>query len=647
MDELIEPASANLVQTEAKDDPLVGTWLDRIKAGEKHWEKFHKRVRHNRKLVRGIDDSVDANNPRYNKQRANLIQSTLAVVLSKVYAKNPEMSAAPVNKGADLGLLCDTISTVTQVMLEDADLKQSGKRLVRAAMTCSFGIVKLQYQRDIRTDPVIVKRIEDSQDNARNIESLLAQVEDEGQRGDMESKLRELEQAIASMEAQKEVVAAEGLVLDIVRTDRLIIDPAIEDIWDYQASEWMCEKIPMRKSKAMGLFKESEIDFSSATSFKVGEIDTTANSGMYSLKPLNGNEDPIILIYELWNKTDNTIYTMVDGIRSKFARSPYQPQYAGERWWPYFLLPFTSVDGVFAAQSLADMLERLQEEHNETRDKFAEVRKNIRPHKIVSADVKDKDIRVRLHPEIGEIITVDTQGNALKDVVQEGVQLRIDPAVYDTSPISYDWEQVSGLQEAARSVVTTPKTATEASISDQALSARVADFRDQIEDLLTEISQCAAELCLLAMTPQQVEQIMGSPKQPDPMEMQQAMMTGQIPPPPEQTFEWPDQRNPESVFNLIQMKIRAGSTAAPNKLAMQEVWTKAMPLLQNLIGIIMQIEANGGDGTPYRELAKETAARFDETLDVERFLPVKPQIPGPAGMPAPGGLPGQQPLQQP
>ena len=70
--------------------------------------------------------------------------------------------------------------------------------------------------------------------------------------------------------------------------------------------------------------------------------------------------------------------------------------------------------------------------------------------------------------------------------------LRIDPAVYDTSPIQNDWELVSGLQDAARSIVTTPKTATEASISDQALAARVSEFRDQIEDWLTEIAHICA-----------------------------------------------------------------------------------------------------------------------------------------------------------
>lgn len=644
--------SANLAATTDKDDPLVDAWFKKIKAAETHWSKFHQRVRHNRKVVRGIDDAAEPKSAQYNTHRANLIQSTISVVLSKVYAKNPQMSGAPTNKARDLALFCKTVETMTQTMLEDAGLKQKAKRTVRAAMTCSFGIVKVQYQRDIRTDPVIKQRIQDTQDNVLRIESLIAQYEDKSQCADMEAKKRELEQAIASLQAKVEVVAAEGLVMDRVRTDRLLVDPAIEDIWDYCEAGYMVEKIPMRKSVALCMFPdlktETGNELDSATTYKVGEVDKDRPSANLQTTQ---HDDPMVQVYEVWNKVDNTIYTLVDGIKCKFARAPYQPQYAGERWWPYFLLPFASTDGEFVSQSLVDVLEKLQVEHNETRDKFAEVRKNIKPHLITSAEISDKQITRRIDAIVGEVVVIDTGGQPIKDHLMEGTQIKIDPAVFDTSPIQNDWETVSGLQDAARSIVTTPKTATEASISDQSLAARVSEFRDQIEDWLTEIAQYSSELCLLAMTPQQVEQIMGAPEAEPPDDADDPLALAGQPPIPEPTYSWPDQRTPETVFSLIQMKIRAGSTAAPNKLAMQDAWTKALPLIRELVMQIRQIDAMGGDSSPERELVEETAARFDETLDVERFLPKKPapapampQIPGAQpGMPLPGGLPGALP----
>jgi hypothetical protein len=497
----------------------------------------------------------------------------------------------------------------------------------------------VQYQRDMKTDPVIQKRIEDAQDNIARIESLLKTLEDPQHRCDEESKKRELEEALASLQAQPEVVAAEGLVLDRVPSDRFLPDYTVEDVWDYESGEWMVEKIPMRKSKAQGMFPD--FDFTGATTYKVGETGDDEPRRIYGMSKTPGADDPMVMVYEVWNKADNRIYTLIAGCNKRFAREPYTPQRVGERWWPYFLLPFQSVDGEFSSQSLVDVLERLQEEHNETRDKFAEVRKNIRPGFIISADVKDKDIEVRTHPEIGEYIAVRTDGGQLKDVAQERAQLKIDPAVYDTSPIRNDWEQVSGLSDAARSIVVSPKTATEASISDQSLAARVAEFRDQVEDWLTEIAQYSAELCLLNMTEAQVETIMGT--------------HGEDGTP---AYSWPPQQEqtPERVFNLVELSIRAGSTAAPNKLQMQENWNKALQLLMPMVEKIRQIDAMGADSTPERELVKETAARFDETIDVERFLPPKPQpvmpmaaAPGmPAGvppMPAMPEMPHGMPMQ--
>jgi hypothetical protein len=632
-------------------DPLVNTWFSRVKAGQKHWDKLHQRMRHNRKLVRGIDDSVDAKEAKYNQQRANLIGATLTVVLSKVYAKNPEMSAEPLNKARDLRLFADTVGTVTQTMLEDAGLKKKAKAMVRAAMTCSFGIVKVQYQRVTQGDstPIIRDRIADTQDNIQRLQALIAKNEDQQACADAESQKRELEETLAGLQSQSEVVAAEGLVIDKVSSDRLVIDPAIEDFWEYETAGWMAEKIPMRKSEAMGKFPG--FDLSTATTYKVGEDqrDPSARRGMYNPATSATGDDAMIVVWEIWSRWDNRIYTLVEGCNKQFAVPPYTPKIGGERWWPYFILPFQSVDGEFAAQSLVDLLERLQQEHNETRDKFAEVRRNIRPHKIASGDLKDKDIKVMVHPEVGEIVVVNTNGAPLNTMMQEGVQLQVRPEVYDTGPIRYDWEQVSGLQDAARSTVVQPKTATEAAISDQALSARVAEFRDQIEDTLTEIAQYSSELCLLAMTPAQVETIMGSPDQLNPIQAATVIMQGETPDAPEPTYEWPGAgmppASPETVFNLVQIKIRAGSTAAPNKLEAQDNWNKALQLLMPMIDKIRQLEMQGMDATPERELVKETAARFDETVDVERFLPMKPlpkpalPAPGLPGLPAPGGMP--------
>jgi hypothetical protein len=633
-------------------DPLVNLWFSRVKASEKRWDNLHKRMRYSRKLVRGIDDNADPRSAAYNKDRANLIQSTLVVVLSKVYAQNPEMAATPTNKARDLELFAETVSEVTQVSLVSAKLKARAKACVRAAMTCAYGVAKVQYQRvKAGEQPIIRNRINDTQQQIERLHSLAKDVKDDKGRADVESKMAELQQVMQGLKSQSEVVAAEGLVIDKVASDLWLIDEAIADFGDYEQARWMAEKIPLPRSTVQGMYPD--MDLSTATTYKPdggGGKDPTYKRQPWSGAQVTAGEDPILMVVEVWSKMDNRLFTLVEGCNKQFARPAFTPQGLGERWWPYFVLPFQSVDGEFTGQSLVDVMERLVAEHNETRDKFAELRRQIKPHYHASADLKDESIVRKTMAELGEVVVIDTGGEPLQNVFQEAPQLKIDPLVFDTGPIRADIEMVSGLQDAARSTVIQPKTATEAAISNESLSARVAEFRDQVEDWLTEIAQYASEVCLLNVPESQVQTIMGMPEPVDPQAVAQAQAMGQPAPTADPTYSWPPNPTPETVFNLVEISIRAGSTAAPNKLQAQQNWTQALSIIGPMIDKIRMLDSTGQDSTPERELLRETASRFDETIDVDRYLPPKP-APVSAALPSPvqlamamgGGAPGAAP----
>ena len=87
------------------------------------------------------------------------------------------------------------------------------------------------------------------------------------------------------------------------------------------------------------------------------------------------------------------------------------------------------------------------------------------------------------------------------------------------------------------------------------------------------------------------------------------------------------------------MKIRAGTTGAPDKMQQQEAWSQVLPIVQGLITQIVQLQAAGQDTEPLAHLLRETVRRFDERLEAEQFIPKKPAMPAmpgmPAGMPAP------------
>lgn len=615
---------------EPEKNELAQQWNKRIAAVRKHWDKFHKRVKHNRKTVSGFDWDKDPDSDDFYKLRANLIHGTITAILPNIYARNPEMSVTGTHKGRPLKLFCETLETVTNRELERAKLKKRAKSTVRAALTVSFGIVKVMYQRDIKRDPIIQARINDTQDNIQRIEKLLMDLQDPDQRGEQETVRAELQEQLRVMQEQVEVVAAEGLVIDRLLTEQLLLDPTLAELLDYEDSDWMAQIIPMKKSLAEGQYGYK---LDKAKRYRDGATAATSDGNrLMAVDNAQGgaDDDCQIAIIEIWDKRSQTVYTMAEGC-DWWLREPYSPAKTGDRWYPFFILPFQLVDGQVVGPSLVDLTEKLQAEHNTTRDRFNAHRDLCEPGWIAGSDVSEKTIKRYTDSTLGEITIVDTEGKPPNQVIMPKQHPPVDAAVYDTSAVRYDWEQVSGMQDAARSTVVQAKTATEASIQQQALSGRVAEFRDQVEDFLQEISQYSAQILLMELTPAQVQRIMGADKEealPSPVPGGPPVVA-RVP-----AFDWP-QLSRDEIFEMIELKIRAGTTGAPDKLEQQETWIKLLPVLQPLIAQIMQMKAQGLDTAPLEALLRETVARFDDKLDPDIFIPQARQMP-----PAPPAMPG-------
>lgn len=590
-------------------DDLAKKWKKTISSAQKHWAPLHKRMRANRKLVRDLELKED----QPTKKRANLMLSSISAIIPNIYAKNPEISATPLYTNVDLKLLCTTLETVTNRTLKDAKLKKRAKSLLMACMTCYYGVLKVTYQRDMQTDPIIMSRINDAQDNIARLEQLIREAQDPEHTASHETTIAELRETVAALEQQTEITVSEGLVIDKVLSDNLLIDPTVCEFDDYDSADWMAQIVPMKRSVAEGRYKVNLADAKTYRDSSSGKTDDRRIASAMT----ETDSDPQIAIIEIWDKQSQRVYTMAEGC-DFWCREPYSPDAIGERWYPFFLFPYTTVDGDFVGPCFVDMTERLESEYNETRDKFARHRDMNKPGFVADgADVKEKDIKSFTTSEVGEITIINTDGaRPMRDIITPKPTVPINPADYDTGAIRSDWEQVTGLQDAARSTVVTPKTATEAQIMQQSLSGRVSEMRDRMEDYLQEVAQYSAQILLMNMTPQQVERYMGPGKETDELDMlgQPVMI---------KSYEWPELSRDE-VFNMVQMEIRAGSTGAPDKLKLQENWAQALPIIMQLIGQIMQLAAQGLDFGPLQAILEETLRRFDERIDIEEFLPKPP-----------------------
>ncbi len=595
---------------------LQQKWTARITHARAHWATFHKRVRHNRNTVAGFNWNADPAGKDFYSLRANLIHGTISAVLPNVYARNPEISTTPTRSGADIKLFCKTLEKVTNRALEHAQLKNRAKSTVRAALTCSFGILKVMYQRDPSKDSYIQGRINDAQENLLAIEELARDLQGDDQQDHHDAKRAELEELIKSLQEQSEVQSAEGLVIDRVLTENLLIDPSICEFWDYTDADWICQIIPMKRCQAEALYKKN---LANAKIYQPGQGEPSHKKAKrLASMQMNAGSGPVtddqqIAVLEIWDRATQRVYTMVEGA-TEWLREPYSPPRAGERWYPFFLLPYQVVDGQFVGPSLVDLTERLQDEHNEARDRFNQHRDLCIPGWVASADINEKTIKKHSDSRFGEITIVDTEGKPLNQVIIPRGHPKIDPIVYDTSAVRYDWEQVTGLQDAARSTVVRPKTATEANILQRALSGRVFEFKDQIEDWLQEIAQYSAQVLLQELTKEQVERYMGSPS------TKTTMINGELVMTIEKTYDWPELTK-DRIFDMVDLRIRAGTTGAPDGVEDKESWLKVLPMIMNLSIQMQNLQARGMDYEHIRNLLHETLLRYDDRIDSNLFVP--------------------------
>jgi len=278
---------------------------------------------------------------------------------------------------------CRTLEITLQRQLDDADLKKRGKACTRSAQTTSIGWVKISYQRDQQTDVLIQNRIQDTQDNLQRLTYLSDKQTDSTnpERDTQLAEQAELEQQLNALENQVEVTIAEGLVIDRILSEDIVIDPDVVDFDCYEQASRIAHRIWFTADRYEQTFGKKP----SQQSSKYGAA--------YSERKEQGTEQDknrpaYYAVWELWDRISNTVYTLCEG-DDDFARSPYQPDKLGEQWYPFFPLAFNLIDGQFLPLSDVELLSKLQDEYEDPRNDYADVRKKNKPHYIASSDIKD------------------------------------------------------------------------------------------------------------------------------------------------------------------------------------------------------------------------------------------------------------------
>lgn len=210
--------------------------------------KTEKKYKELRAYVRGdVGDDGEAG-----LVRTNIIHSNFAAILPQIYAKNPEIAVTPTEAvGSVIPWVpgfCKTLqSVISRKFVTEGKLKKRAKSAIRSAMTTSTGWAKVSWQKDVRNDPLIDNRINDTQDNLQRIQYLIAEIkEDDDSRCELEAKQGELEQQLRALQEQVEVKTVSGLAIDrVLSEDIFVIDETIYDFDQYDQAEAIAHRVWM------------------------------------------------------------------------------------------------------------------------------------------------------------------------------------------------------------------------------------------------------------------------------------------------------------------------------------------------------------------------------------------------------------------
>lgn len=578
---------------------------------------------------------------------ANLIGSFIDILSSFLYARNPDVSARKAESvdqapNADMQAFSKTIELVVARLWKRARLKHAIKKMVRSALSCGPGWIKVVMITDRVNDPQVEAAINDASDNLQRLRASQEALAADAVK-DRELAMADIERQIQGLNAKLEVSVFRGLAIDFCSAEDIQVSLDVRDLDDYLEAGWIANAIYRPKSELGAMFPRLTPDqikeaipyhqrkpHDNDANYSGGREVTDADADAFGKEGAVGVDgDPIEFakILEFWDRRDNSIKTVVDGVKC-WAKEPYPPPQASTRFFPYFYLAFYEVDGARHPQSLSWRLRKLMDEYSATRSAGRVNRQRSVPGVLFNAEALDEDNARKLERGVDQEyigLKLTNPNMPMRDVFSEKPVARMDPMVFDTSAVLSDMEKIAGVQEALQSSVVQPKTATEAEIQQSGFAARTSADRDAEEDMLSELAQYTAELAIQTLSTRDAQRIAGP------------------------AAFWPQGMDVEDLLTMVEVDISAGSTGKPNTSAEREAWGVVMPMIQQLMLQIQQFRATGNEplAKAMTELLRETLNRMGDRIDVDRFLPeaaMPPVLPGMPGQPPPGGAPMPPPV---
>lgn len=309
------------------------------------------------------------------------------------------------------------------------------------------------------------------------------------------------EELQASVPATKSVVLEDRPFAERVSPFDIFVDPEATSMSDVK---WICQRIekPIEDVKADKRYKSSARRTIQATNQINPKWTDDGNRK-------HGDDIKRVSIFEFYDLTKGWLCVFAES-GDDFLVDPMPMPY--ESGHPFVMLRNYDVPDQFYPMGDLEALEPLQDELNKTRSMTMNHRKRYTPKWLYREDAFDATGRAALEDQTANrMVPVSDPNIPLTDAVAPMPVTSLPPEFYQHSEqIEADIEQVSGVGEYMRGALPEiRRTATEASIIQDAANARAADKLAIIEDTIGEVANHLVCLAQQFLTGDQVARIVG------------------------------------------------------------------------------------------------------------------------------------------
>jgi Na+-transporting NADH:ubiquinone oxidoreductase subunit NqrC len=417
----------------------------------------------------------------------NIAFSTLNVIFPSVSVTNPKILVLPTKPDTEARSVF--VEAILNYYWEHYGFHEPFRRAVKDFLTVGHGWCKVMWNFS-EVDRELSEE-EFQQAFARVVEQQLTNPEME--------QLSDEEIAQGLLDNAGTVTRDQPIVQRVSPFD-MFVNPEATDMDD---ARWVCQRVVRRIEEIRG-----DKNYSRTAREKVqaglqlrGESDDRYD---------HENVDPELAeVWEFYDLVEETMCVFAPGSEEYLIKPRPLPFAFGH---PYVMIRNYDVPDEFYPMGDLEQIAPLVKELSKTRSEMMNHRaKYARKYLARKRAIARGDIDKITSRKDGQVVFVEDDNTPLNDVIIPIPQVGMDPGLYNWSAqIEDDINEVSGVSEFARgSAPSIRRTATEASLIQDATNARSADKLARVEDFISRIGKRLLQVTQQFLTAESVARVVG------------------------------------------------------------------------------------------------------------------------------------------